>query len=146
MTIHLCDTNVWLALAISGHAHHERALRWFDAVSDASSVAFCRATQQSFLRLMTNAAVLGPYGNAPLDSDEAWAAYEALLADDRIVLRDRESNGIEGRWKQLAIHAEPSPKLWMDAYLAAFAFAADYTLVTNDRAFDQFAGRDLQLL
>ncbi len=32
------------------------------------------------------------------------------------------------------------PKLWMDAYLAAFAAAAGVRLVTTDAAFGQFAG------
>lgn len=39
-----------------------------------------------------------------------------------------------------------SPKLWMDAYLAAFARSAGYTLVTTDAAFTQFADLDLRLL
>jgi hypothetical protein len=34
----------------------------------------------------------------------------------------------------------------MDAYLAAFAQAGDYQLVTTDAAFAQFDGLDLELL
>jgi predicted nucleic acid-binding protein len=34
----------------------------------------------------------------------------------------------------------------MDAYLAAFARAGGYTLVTNDKAFKQFANVHVQLL
>jgi predicted nucleic acid-binding protein len=33
-----------------------------------------------------------------------------------------------------------SPKVWNDAYLAAFAQAAAFDLVTFDRAFAQFKG------
>jgi predicted nucleic acid-binding protein len=34
----------------------------------------------------------------------------------------------------------------MDAYLAAFAVAGTYQLVTTDKAFKQFKGLDLNLL
>jgi toxin-antitoxin system PIN domain toxin len=107
---------------------------------------FCRFTQQSFLRLLTSAAVLAPYGNKPLTNAAAWSAYESLLADDRIELRAGEPPGIDGRWKQLAAKRTASPKLWMDAYLAAFALAGQLTLLTSDRAFRRFRGLSLKLV
>ena len=146
MTAQLCDVNVWLALALSDHAHHSVARQWFDSVEGSGQILFCRYTQQSFLRLLTNAAVLAPYGNKPLTNTAAWSAYESFLADDRIEFRTGEPPGIEARWKQLAAKRTASPKLWMDAYLAAFALAGQLTLVTNDRAFKQFRGLSLTLL
>lgn len=142
----LCDSNVWLALALSGHAHHGVAREWFEGVEAASSVFFCRATQQTFLRLLTNAAVLGPYGNPPLTNAHAWEAYDALLADDRIAFRTEEPTGIEAQWKRFARRNTASPKLWMDAYLAAYALTCGYRMVTTDAAFKQFGGIDLELL
>lgn len=63
----LCDTNVWLALALSGHAHHHAARAWLDTIDQPGVIHFCRATQQSFLRLRwTTSTVLGAYGNAGL--------------------------------------------------------------------------------
>jgi toxin-antitoxin system PIN domain toxin len=144
--VNLCDSNVWLALALSGHAHHGLARDWLDAVDETSTVLVCRATQQSFLRLLTNASVLAPYGNPPLTNREAWQAYEALAADYRIVFQAEEPAGLESRWKDLALRDSASPKLWMDAYLAAFALAAGYRMVTTDASFRQFAGLDLLLL
>lgn len=144
--VNLCDSNVWLALTLSGHAHHGLARDWFDAVEEASTVLFCRATQQSFLRLLTNASVLAPYGNPPLSNREAWQAYEDLLTDYRIVFQAEEPAGLEPRWKGLARRDEASPKLWMDAYLAAFALAAGYRMVTTDAAFRQFDDLDLLVL
>jgi len=35
---------------------------------------------------------------------------------------------------------------WMDAYLAAFALAGGYRMVTTDAAFEQFGGLDLKVL
>jgi uncharacterized protein len=141
----LCDSNVWLALVLSRHVHHAVARDWFEAIQDPASVLFCRATQQTLVRLLTNSSVLGPYGNPPLTNREAWQVYAAMLADDRVVLAE-EPVGLEARWKSLASRDTSSPKLWMDAYLAAFAFAGGYRMATTDAAFKQFRGLDLELL
>lgn len=142
----LCDSNVWLALTLSTHSHHAATLRWMETVVEEASICFCRATQQSFLRLLTNATVLATYDIPPLTNAQAWTTYESLLSDDRVVTQFREPPGVELHWKQLAERSTPSPKLWMDAYLAAFALAGGYRFVTTDRAFAQFDGLDLILL
>ena len=142
----LCDSNVWLALTLFEHPHHTSALRWFDGVTEPRMVFFCRATQQSFLRLLTSAAVLAPIGNAPLTNRQAWNLYETLLTDDRIDTQFREPPGLERRWKEFALRDTSSPKLWMDAYLAAFALTGGYQFVTIDKAFSQFDGLNLALL
>jgi uncharacterized protein len=141
----LCDSNVWLALALSRHVHHRAVREWLETIGEPASLFFCRATQQAFHRLLTNAAVLRPYGNPPLTNREAWSAYEALLADGRIGFR-AEPAGVEPWWKELALRDTASPKLWMDAYLAAFALAGRFRMVTTDAAFRQFRGLDLLLL
>jgi uncharacterized protein len=142
----LCDSNVWLALALSKHVHHTAAREWLDTVEDPASIFFCRPTQQALLRLLTNASVLAPYGNPPLTNREAWSAYEAFLADDRIAFQANEPMGVEPLWRELALRGTASPKLWMDAYLAAFALAGRYSMVTTDAAFRQFRGLDLLIL
>jgi predicted nucleic acid-binding protein len=81
-----------------------------------------------------------------LTNRQAWAAYEALLADDRIAFRSEEPSGLESLWRRYAARGTASPKLWMDAYLAAFAVAGGYRMVTTDAAFEQFGGVDLELL
>jgi len=53
---------------------------------------------------------------------------------------------LELRWRQFAARDTASPKLWMDTYLAAFARAGGYRMVTTDTAFRQFSGLDLVLL
>jgi len=97
------------------------------------------------VRLLTSSAVLGAYGNKPLLNSEAWAAYEAFMADDRIGFH-AEPAGLQPVWKKLAARRTASPKLWMDAYLAAFASTGGYRLVTTDGAFKQFADLDLLVL
>ncbi|HEX6900609.1 MAG TPA: TA system VapC family ribonuclease toxin [Thermoanaerobaculia bacterium] len=142
----LCDSNVLLALALSKHSHHRAAREWLESVAAPASILLCRATQQSFLRLLTNSTVLGAYGNSPLTNQEAWSAYDSLLSDDRIVFRADEPVELEPIWKKLALRGTASPKLWMDAYLAAFALAGRYRMVTTDAAFRQFQGLDLLVL
>lgn len=107
---------------------------------------FCRTTQQSFLRLSTNSALFGQYDLPPLTNKAAWAAYTELLLDDHVSFLVEEPAGIDERWRAFADRPSASPKLWMDAYLAAFAFAAGLRLVTTDRAFRQFEGLDVLIL
>lgn len=142
----LCDTNVWLALALSGHQHHDAARAWLDTIDEPGVIHFCRATQQSFLRLLTNRTVLGAYGIAALTNAEAWAAYAAFLEDDRIAVAAGEPDGLEAQWKAFALRQSPAPKVWMDAYLSAFALAGGFELVTTDADFRQYRGIALRLL
>lgn len=142
----LCDSNVWMALALSKHSYHSAARDWLERIEEQGSILFCRATQQTFLRLLTNAAVLSFYGIPPMTNRQAWSAYEVFLADDRIAFRSEEPAGVEALWKKFAARGTSSPKLWMDAYLAAFALAGRYRMVTTDKAFRQFPELDLLVL
>ena len=140
----LADSNILLALALSKHTFHAFARTWFVKRSP-HEVALCRATQQSLLRLLTTRAVLAAYHLPPLTNQAAWSVYERLHADDRISWTD-EPTGLEPLWKTYASRSQPSPKLWMDAYLAAFAQAGGHKLVTTDKAFKQFKGLDVLVL
>ncbi|MHB8341777.1 MAG: TA system VapC family ribonuclease toxin [Mycobacteriales bacterium] len=142
----LCDSNVWLAMALSSHVHQPPAQAWFESIQEPGSVIFGRQTQQTLLHPLSNAAVLAPYGNPPLTNREAWGVYEALLADDRVAFVAAEPSGLESCWTEFALQDGASPKLWMDAYLAAFATAGGYRLVTTDVAFRQFPSLDLLVL
>lgn len=142
----LCDTNVWLALTLSGHVHHQAARTWLDTIDEPAVIHFCRATQQSLLRLLTTRTVLGAYGTAALTNAEAWSVYTALLADDRIAMTGHEPAGLESQWRTFAVRPSAPPKVWMDAYLAAFARTGGFELVTTDTDFRQYPGIDLRLL
>jgi uncharacterized protein len=139
--VNLPDTNVWLALALTKHVFHAAAIDWFAAQQTERSILLCRATQQSLLRLLTTDAVMQPYGVPPLTNANAWKVHDDLLSDRRIAWA-AEPNGIDAYWKTFANCATASPKLWMDAYLAAFAAAAGHRLITTDKAFRQFKGLD----
>jgi uncharacterized protein len=135
----LADTNFWLALALSRHQHHQAARTWFSEQSAPRSVLFCRATQQSFLRLLTTNAVARLYGIDPMSNDAAWEFYTAVAANRRCGFA-AEPDALEPKWEIYARSQTASPKLWMDAYLAAFAATAGYELLSIDDGFRQFKG------
>lgn len=141
----LPDVNIWLALALSGHSHHQAARKWLDVHETAASIFFCRQTQQGLVRLLTTAEVLSCYGIPPLTNRAAWEVIDRFMEDERIGFAG-EPAGVEVAWKSLAIRDKHSPKLWMDAWLAAFAMASGFEMVTTDKAFKQFKGLKLMLI
>ncbi len=143
--VKLCDSNVWLALVLPHHAHHGRVLDWMNGQTLPGTILICRATQQTLLRLFTNRTILPAYGLEPRTNEEAWALVGQLLSDERIVFCP-EPSGLEPAWERFGCRPAASQKLWMDAYLAAFAVSGGYQLVTLDRAFRQFDGLDLLVL
>lgn len=141
----LPDVNLWLALALSGHSLHPAARTWLDGQEAFASIFFCRGTQQGLVRLLTTAEVLAGYGIPPRTNREAWDVIESFMADERITFA-HEPDGVEETWKGFAIRDTPSPKLWMDAWLAAFALRSGFQMVTTDKAFSQFKGLNLQVV
>ena len=134
----LLDINVWLALSISAHTRHRKATDWFDA-SPGNTLYFCRYTQQGTLRLLTTKTVASLYGRAPLTNRAALSAMSVLLDHERIQFAE-EPSGLYPKWCTYADASTASPKLWMDAYLAAFAKVGGYSVITTDRAFKQYSG------
>ena len=129
------DINVWLAMAFEAHAHHKAARSWFESVPE-NSCFFCRYTQSGFLRLATNPAL---FRNESLTNANAWACYDALIEDYRIGFIG-EPLGLGHLWRRFAMKETYSPKIWNDAYLAAFALAGSMGVVTFDESFGSYDG------
>jgi toxin-antitoxin system PIN domain toxin len=136
----LPDVNVWLALASRRHAHAVLCADWIGSM-ETGEILFCRVTQMSLLRLLTNTSVMG---DEVLTSREAWRVYRTILDDARIGFAP-EPFALEPDWKKLTSQDRPMPKIWTEAYLAAFARAGGMRLVTLDRAVLSIA-RDALLL
>ncbi|MBS1937134.1 MAG: type II toxin-antitoxin system VapC family toxin [Bacteroidetes bacterium] len=141
----LPDVNVWFALSQVQHQHHGAAQAWLQGVHAPDKVAFCRPTQQGLLRLSSTAAIMALYGTGPITNVAAWRNYGVWLTDPVIEFAD-EPLHLGPAWEKFGAVRSASPKLWMDAYLAAFAVAGNFTLVTTDRAFKQFKGLDILVL
>lgn len=138
----LCDVNVLLALCHEDHVHHPRALQWLDTIHTPAEAVICRISQLGLLRLLnTPAVMLGQ----PCDVVSAWSVYDAVMADERFVFAD-EPPELEAALRRMMPSRLVSPRLWQDAYLAAFAYSAGLQFITFDVGFRQFPDLDLVVL
>jgi toxin-antitoxin system PIN domain toxin len=137
----LPDVNLWLALAFESHFHHAVAKDWFEGLSS-EGCSFCRLTQQGFLRLATNPKA---FGAEAVTLADAWRMYDAFLGDPRVSFSAEPAN-LEPLWRGYTQRQSFSPKVWNDAFLAAFASAAGYGLVTFDKGFAQYTNVDCTIL
>jgi toxin-antitoxin system PIN domain toxin len=130
----LPDINVWLALADENHVHHKRARTYWQ--NDAPpTVAFCRISMIGFLRLATQSRVL----SAPLSVEEAWDIYRRYRSSEGIVFLPEVETG-ERAFESLTRSSNFTPRLWTDAYLAAFAISSGCRVVSFDSDFGKFDG------
>lgn len=139
---HLCDSNVFVALTVSQHSAHDRTRRWLGTLVAGDSLGFCRLSEMSFLRLLTQRIA---EGYVPATNDEA---AEKLREWKRLgyVEDCAEPAGTEPDWLRLAGVEQAAPKRWMDAYLAAFALRAGMRLVTLDADFEKFRSEGVDVL
>ena len=135
------DVNVWIALSYRGHLHHPIAGRWFEGL-DSDPLFFCRVTQLAFLRLLTNARVMG----ADVKSQrEAWRIYDRWFTDPRIGFFS-EPGGVEPLLRQWTQSSQAISNTLPDACLAALAKVGGHTLVTLDQGFAALDGLDALVL
>ena len=139
-TLNFLDAHVWLALLWSRHIHSEKAREWFERSSE-EKFFFSRITQVTVLRLLTTATVMG---SDVKQMDQAWNLWDQVCADDRIAFLS-EPETIEPEFRRRSALRSPSPKVWVDAYLLAFATVAGLKLVTFDRGL-RSRGADVQVL
>lgn len=125
----LYDSSVWLALSFASHPSHAAARREFAMADAVSPAVFCRAAQISFLRLLTTPAIQTCYGSNLISNEMAWAKCAQLLALPQVTWME-EPAGLDPIWDRCASRSTASPKVWMDAWLAAFAIVAGIQLAT----------------
>lgn len=143
----LIDTCVWLAVSFEAHPCHHQARRALLHATADSPWLWCRASQQSFLRLTSTPTLLNAYGTPTATNRDAFNALKALMGLEQVALVE-EPPGLMACWMRLSCLDQAAPKRWMDAYLAAFAITGNWRLITLDREFLAFApeGLDLQLM
>ena len=69
----------------------------------------------------------------PLTNQKAWTVYDRFLADSRVRVFP-ELPALDDLFRSCSSLRQPSPKVWVDAYLSAYAAANAAALVTFDRA------------
>lgn len=141
----LPDTNVWLAALFNTHPLHSMARQVLQQVAFAEPAVFCRATQQSFLRLASTPTLLKACGAESLTNRDALIALDTPQALDQVCAR-AEPPGLFVVWRTFATRDGASPTVWMDAYLAAFAIAGGLRMVTLDGDFKNFVPQGLDLV
>lgn len=144
MPASLFDTNVWLAALFPNHPFHPTAQRALQQATRAQPAMWCRATQQSFLRLASTPTLHHAYDAKGTTNRDALLAMDTLQALPQVGLLE-EPSGTLALWRTLAGLESASPKVWMDAYLAAFAIAGGLRMVTLDRDFKNFVPQRLNL-
>jgi toxin-antitoxin system PIN domain toxin len=138
-TENLWDVNVWLALLDPGNANHALAkAREKELVG--GGVALCRVAQAGCLRLLTTEAVMGKKDVRSMK--DAWMEMDRLAVLESVVFHE-EPPTLEREWRKLTALDTPAPKIWTDAYLAAFAIAARLRFVTFDKGFRKYPGLHL---
>lgn len=135
----MCDINVLLALVAERHVHHARCTAWWKSREPPAPLLICREVQIALVRLLSTDAVMS---EDALTLPQAWALYASLLKCGGFS-RILEPRGLDVEWERLCRPFKRSPKIVTDAYLAAFAIAGNYTLVTLDEAFTHFKGLSL---
>ena len=138
---YLPDVNLWIALTVSGHVHHNTATAWLEEAGD-EILAFCRVTQMGFLRLLTNERVMT---EDVFTADQAWRLLERLRRHDRVIFSP-EPPGLERTWQTMTTPHKTGANFWTDTYLAAFAMSSDCTLVTFDRGFHKHKKLPVRIL
>ena len=83
------------------------------------------------------------YGADGLTNRDALVALDALLALPQVCERE-EPPGTVALWHRLASRDTASPKVWMDAYLAAFAINSGLRFLTLDGDFKTYEAQRLE--
>jgi uncharacterized protein len=124
------DVNVWFALVYAKHVHNQVVIEWYDALAAPALFVFCRHTQLGLFRLLSTEAVMK---QDAMSQVQCWEVYDRWVNSGLAVVA-QDPAGLDAAMRQQTSHGLASPKVWADAYLAAFAEAGNLTLVTLDRA------------
>ncbi len=128
----LLDVNVWLALAIEEHPHHDIAVSYWNRQSAAARF-FCRVSAMSLVRLLTHPKLMA---EKPFTLAKAWAFYRSFAALPGVAMLS-EPEGIDADLEAMIMPKLPS-RLFTDAYFAAMARRGHVRLVTFDKDFERF--------
>lgn len=130
MTSYFPDINVWVALNDDRHLHHPAANEWYQALPDDSHIVFCRHTQLGLFRVLSTPAVMG---DEALTLRACWQIFDRWAGTGQVRWAT-ESTELDQALRARTGANSVSPKIWTDAYLAAFAETAGLKLVTFDKA------------
>jgi toxin-antitoxin system PIN domain toxin len=138
----LPDVNVLVALMHKRHVHYAAAWAWVERQQNTDSICICRVVQMGVLRIATQQKILSQFA---IHAEQFWTAWDEMLLDTRFEMV-HEASALEPIWRNLTVSLPVGVKLDTDTYLAAFAIAGGYTLVTFDRGFQKYPGLKTEIL
>lgn len=139
---HLADVNFLVALFHARHTKTAKAVAWLESQEEPGVIVLCRVVQMGVLRVLTNPAWLE---EEALSASTVWQAWDDALEDERFSWVD-EPAGLEAEWRSLTGAFPAGRCAETDTYLAAFARAGGYRLLTFDRGFRDLEGVDSLVL
>ncbi|UCF99448.1 MAG: PIN domain-containing protein [Spirochaetaceae bacterium] len=140
----LFDSNLWIALTFAAHPLHDRAGEQLRRSSPTSPLSIIRIIELSALRLITTPAVHRAFG-VPYFSNREAIPFLTSLFQQTQCSEIEEPKGTRELWLRLADAESASPKVWMDAYLAAVCIQGGLELITLDSDFLSFKLHGLNL-
>lgn len=142
----LLDINTWIALSLETHPQHKAARQWYRRTPmEPGDLLWCRQTEMGFLRLTTQERVMKVYAVEALTNNEAITFLTDVSADPAVARADEPATA-RALWLKLARSRQPSPNVWMDAYLAALAMSLGAEMVTFDQGFKSYLPHGLHLV
>ncbi len=139
---YLADVNILFPLCYDLHDHREKAAEWWEE-RGAGEIALHVVVRLGVLRLLCNAPVMG---EEILQPKEALAAWDVIDSDPRTFRIGAAPSQLESCLLKNVKDRKPNPKLWTDAYLAAYAEAEGWTMTTFDKGFSKFHLTNLEVL
>ena len=141
----LLDSGVWVALTFASHPFHRSAGEALRQLSPDRPPCRIRATEISAFRLVTTPTIHRAFGVAGFSNTQAMQYLGMLFAEIGCV-EVEEPAGTRELWLRLAGSTTASPKIWMDAYLAAVAIRGDMELITLDSGFREYGDDGLRVV
>jgi uncharacterized protein len=139
--VNIPDVNVLVALFRPDHAHHRRALQWWedDALGDPLTVP--DVIWSGFVRTATNPRVW----ESPATHDQVWSFVRSVMEQPHYA-RYLDVFDTVGAFQRLCREVGAIGNLVSDAYIAACATALGARVVTFDRDYRRFDGLRVQEL
>ena len=134
----LFDFNIWATLTFASHPYHDGAGEQVKQSSADRPICRVRATELSTYRLTTTPLIHRAFGVPSFSNTEAIAVLTSLFRKTGS-LEIEELKGTRELWLRLADAEKASPKIWMDAYLAAVFIRGGFDFVTLDGDFHRFS-------
>ena len=140
------DTNVWMAASFPDHPSYLTAQAFLSERNHKEPAWLSAHICISWLRLLSSKSTSLIYGSPPLTNNEAQKVLQKWINQPEIQYMAIEPAGTFQLWQKLSASPFPSPKVWMDAYIAAIAIKANLPLVTFDKGFQVYTSAGLELV